>query len=468
MLLFCIGAVVLFIVIGILGQIELAFKHEGIKIKMLDEKNERDFQEDFSNKLPLNETLARLSEQSRFIGSIDRLPKMNAFVHIGPHKTGTTTIQEYSSRLVKHLLKDGYKMPWSHLDDKELSSCNQVRFATCFLSSNIYKMNASIRRHKIPVKEVYPCRPDLLQSGLEIANQNYSLFISAETFDQLHASNVMALSRYLLPWDNVTIAVTYRRYYEWLVSYHNQLSKGDSWRVFEANATIKLRPSILDSLSDPVWIETLTSKHTLFLVPMFKKEFDNVIVMNLHDDGENGKTLEEQFYCDVLPGGKNTCEKVIQLINQDKNLLINRSSDSFLYQDIAYIAHRSNLINVNTKKQYTVVQSEIKAFYRENTRIPEHVRDNFDLSNSSSRFRKLKLKCPHRQLLDFLLDVSIRAERELVPDFFSSPRGETELKLDFEKRSKTTLCEVDIAAMLNESGWKQFFTKLNMQLEEEE
>ena len=277
-----------------------------MKIKMLDEKNERARQEDFSNKVPLNETtLTRSSEQSHIIGSIDRRPKINAFVHIGPLKTGTTTIQQYSSRLVKHLLKDGYKMPWSNLD-LELSSCNrvhccnQVHFSTCFLSSNIYKMETF--QDKIPFKEAYPCRPDLLQSGLEIANHNYSLFVSAETFSLVNASGVMALSRYLLPRDNVTIAVTYHRYYEWLVSYYNQLNKGDSWRAFKANATIKLRPSILDSLSDPVWIKTVTSRHTLFLVPMFKKEFDNVIVMNFHGDVENNKTLEEKStatFCQV-------------------------------------------------------------------------------------------------------------------------------------------------------------------------
>ena len=102
----------MFIATCILGQIKLGFKHEGMIIKMLDEKNERARQEDFSNKaLPLNETaLTRSSEQSHMIGSIDRRPKINSFVHIGPSKTGTTTIQRYFSTLVKHLLKDGYKI----------------------------------------------------------------------------------------------------------------------------------------------------------------------------------------------------------------------------------------------------------------------------------------------------------------------------------------------------------------------
>ena len=220
---------------------------------MLDEKNERARQEDFSNKaLPLNETaLTRSSEQSHMIGSIDRRPKINSFVHIGPSKTGTTTIQRYSSTLVKHLLKDGYKMPWSNLD-LELSSCdqvrcsNQVQFSTCFMASNIYNMNTF--QDKIPFKEKYSCWPNLLQSGLEIANHNYSLFVSAETFALVNASGVMELSQYLLPWDNVTIAVTYRRYYEWLVSYYNELNKGDSWSAFKANTGIWNMPRVMLNL----------------------------------------------------------------------------------------------------------------------------------------------------------------------------------------------------------------------------
>ena len=94
--------------------------------------------------------------------------------------------------------------------------------------------------------------------------------------------------------------------------------------------------------------------YIIFGTYMFQKEFDNVVVMNFHGDVENNKTLEENVYCDVLPGSKNTCEKAIEVINQDGKLLINKSPGSFLYQNIAYIAHRSNLININTKERYTV------------------------------------------------------------------------------------------------------------------
>eukprot|EP00553_Chaetoceros_curvisetus_P007030 CAMPEP_0204631682 /NCGR_PEP_ID=MMETSP0717-20131115/23240_1 /ASSEMBLY_ACC=CAM_ASM_000666 /TAXON_ID=230516 /ORGANISM="Chaetoceros curvisetus" /LENGTH=90 /DNA_ID=CAMNT_0051649305 /DNA_START=17 /DNA_END=285 /DNA_ORIENTATION=- len=40
-----------------------------------------------------------------------RLTMMNAVVHAGPHKTGTTTIQKLSQKIADHLVQDGYRMP---------------------------------------------------------------------------------------------------------------------------------------------------------------------------------------------------------------------------------------------------------------------------------------------------------------------------------------------------------------------
>ena len=45
-------------------------------------------------------------------------PVLHAVLHIGPHKTGTTTIQEISRQLVGTIVQDGYDMPWNHMDDK--------------------------------------------------------------------------------------------------------------------------------------------------------------------------------------------------------------------------------------------------------------------------------------------------------------------------------------------------------------
>ena len=132
-------------------------------------------------------------------------------------------------------------MPWSRIEleketygsKRDRASSNQVRFATCFVKSGIRKMNVFLP--KIMITKMFPCQKDLLQSGREVAKDGHSLLVSAETFDHLNDSEVKALSEYLHPWETVTIVVTYRRYYDWLISYHNQLSKfgPQNWVVFQ-------------------------------------------------------------------------------------------------------------------------------------------------------------------------------------------------------------------------------------------
>ena len=125
---------------------------------------------------------------------------INAVIHIGPHKTGTTAIQHYSKVLHLELASDKYEMPWMHL--KNNGEENQVHFATCFLPDGKVE------------RTVYPCREGLLKAGLNIAQQNNnSLLVSAETFAATEVNGVAELKEYLdQAWNNVTIVTTYRRY----------------------------------------------------------------------------------------------------------------------------------------------------------------------------------------------------------------------------------------------------------------
>ena len=60
-----------------------------------------------------------------------------AIVHIGPSKTGTTTIQRQTKIQAEQLLLDEYEMPWRNLlqrneGNKKLYRSNQFNFASCF------------------------------------------------------------------------------------------------------------------------------------------------------------------------------------------------------------------------------------------------------------------------------------------------------------------------------------------------
>ena len=52
----------------------------------------------------------------------------------------------------------------------------------------------------------------------------------------------------------------------------------------------------------------------------------------------------------------------------------------------------------------------------------------------------------------------------MVPEFFAGPFGESELRSDFEKKTKSSLCSVDISGTIESSQWKGFFASLNDRL----
>ena len=96
--------------------------------------------------------------------------RSHAVVHMGPHKTSSSTIQRLSAIYAGQLWEDGYEMPWMANEhrwgdgNKFLKIVeNHVEFSTCFL------------RPFVKEREIFPCVPELLLSGLEIAQQKNNI-----------------------------------------------------------------------------------------------------------------------------------------------------------------------------------------------------------------------------------------------------------------------------------------------------
>ena len=156
-------------------------------------------------------------------------PPVRAVVHMGIHKTGSTSIQRQSRKHVDLLELDRYEMPWvakmesnehgtirnkhGTIENQKIGPQNQVNFATCFVSPSHGE------------RKEYPCDPDLLLHGLDIAKKNRNLLVSAETFSNIDSEGVNMLSSYLLNWDEVIIVVYYHRLHSYIVSSYNQQHK---------------------------------------------------------------------------------------------------------------------------------------------------------------------------------------------------------------------------------------------------
>ena len=363
----------------------------------------------------------------------------NAVIHIGPHKTGTTSIQEYSKVLYPELIADNYEMPWKHL--KKTAWENQVEFATCFVTE------------RDETRIAYPCRQDLLEAGLDLSRQNnHSLLVSAETFAQ-RATGVAKLKSYLdQAWSNVTIVATYRRYYDWIISFHHELNRihrqfaqRNLWQAIQKNETDRLYPGIPDTLSIRRW--DLDHNYPTAVIGRYKKIFSNVVVMNYHD---KTKDLLERFYCDAIPNAPRACKKAIEMTKNGDGGKANQSHNA-VYEELTYAAHRSGRINVDSQKSCETVTTSIKT-HQEKT-----------LKLSSDDFPRA---CPSSKILNEIWDISLRSEKDFNKhvnnglDYEGEGSLLSSLKDDFDAYSRTKLCQVDVYTVLQSQVWRDFFANL--------
>lgn len=193
-------------------------------------------------------------------------PSPLAILHIGPHKTGSTTIQSLMKRFVKELAMDRYEMPWVAIGGWE----SQVHLATCFL-------NKAVVNH--------PCDQRLIESAKSISKRNSNILISSEEFDREYV-NMTSLNDFLTPW-NVTVVYVYRRFYSWLQSYHFELSKKVSKKVerFLANSTDYLRTNITEFIYPDLTHINLRWMERYRAAQRYKQEsYYHVVILNMHNE----------------------------------------------------------------------------------------------------------------------------------------------------------------------------------------
>ena len=346
-------------------------------------------------------------------------------IHVGPFKTGTSSIQSKSALFAAKLRKDGYEMAWFSADnatrEKLVLDSNQVHFASCFLPKN----NQGARN--------LGCVQELLDIGKDIAAHNETMFVTSEYFSSPKL-DIESLATYLSRWPIVTIIVYYRRYYDWSRSLFNQQNKYCLNLYNDDDISRLSKRSIVNFLTN----RNKDGRYTLQVLQRYAEHFDNVKVVNFHD---KSKDLAESFYCDHMTGANNMCKAITEY----KEEMRDNPSRPLSYMYLAYGAHMRGLINIKTKQQMKSIVYRIK----------QHQEQTLGLTAYD-----FKLNCPSTQDLQSTLNLSLKIEKELFPTFFLSPSGESDLRSDFGKQAKTTLCNVDVDITLMTEEWNTYFKSL--------
>jgi len=250
-----------------------------------------------------------------------RPKKPLAILHVGPHKTGSSTVQKFLSDHRESIeSEDGYVLAYLKSGRKGIK--NMASLAICLnRDSNEVATQAVLRdwctdfegveRDFLElVRNVSAHNADALADPASSSSSLRHLVFTCEEFDR-RMMDIEWLARRLQPDFEVRVVLYYRRFHDWIGSYFNQLAKTGlnrtfGWRVASSpNYYKKIGfPSISGWLDDH--FDSYREQHAFPVYERYAEIFGagNVTVLDFHDSNE---TVEESFACRGLPGADHAC-----------------------------------------------------------------------------------------------------------------------------------------------------------------
>jgi len=375
--------------------------------------------------------------------------------NIGPMKTGSTTLQNYgaSDRMV--LRKDSYVWPASPFDVIYTSITPSVE---CLLHP------------EKSVKECPPFHEDRLAKFKTYLSRNKHLnaYLCDEMFGVLpDTPYVWQQLEFMKEDHDVELVVTYRRYFEWWVSFYVQAFKYDQeeeqltqdWpskplsEVHDVRYNNHVKPhheyfEIMKTDETSIFMRRWGIKHgemhpTEAQKNRFEPHFPNIKVFNYHLDGDN---LVGSFYCNMLPGAKSACEARTRLGTKAHfNSAVNHN-----YDILAVAAYEQGLIQKehpgNTRKQMAAAA--------------QHRQEKM-LNLEGIDFPMI---CMSESQLEELLQMSLKFERQILPEW--AAQHEEEHRAAFKRYvDKKKFCTIDADQVLKDDEWRSFFRYLRLRPE---
>lgn len=357
-------------------------------------------------------------------------------LHIGPAKTATTTLQSILSKVRTKLSDDHYK----YVGPGSTNWGEIIRGLT-------FKCQRKLS--KLPAGSVPQCWEPFHRLLRESRDNGINVFLSAETFSyrwfNLDKGQSIsqpfywpALEGSLEGWD-VHVVLSYRRYFEWLVSAIKQ-------RDYDRSMNKNSWPERSKPHFEPLWIQVLqhlngTANQDDFLfyyldevLPRYHGHFP-IHLLNMHN--MTRPSLLETMFCDIVPNVPHMCtwsdgsieKKTVQNAGAHRN---------FEFDRIAVYAGEIGLLSANTMSMYDrrSIAKKIKEFVDENK-------------------VELEMICPLEADLQLFLDRSLAFERDLMPNF----EGEKTHCDNFWKWA-AHFCYIDIKRLFQKEEFRLFFSEL--------
>jgi len=337
------------------------------------------------------------------------------YLHIGPMKTGTTSIQEA-------------------MNDKEVVGAAKDDGLTLWRPYTLQHKNLPVFRCFFGRKS--RCEPKLrhffdtkVWAGEHSPSQSDAVFLSHEMLGtRLMEDEIWNMyDRVLKDWD-VRIVMGYRRYYNSMISHTNQ--------VFKLRCTVGFVCNEHNETVVDYSFSKEAEKHSpIHSFDFFLARYPKVSIVNLHEEYD----IIEHMFCDVVTNFTKVCNAVKSYNNKTSTVIKNKSLYKGFHR-IALAAYHAGLVGNQTKLiplvEYVKRQAQMMEY------------------NETS----LPRTCLSKTKLDKILKTSLQYEERVVPEFFRSDLGERALKRDFDEAVREGIfCEVDTAKILADDRWRKVF-----------
>ena len=341
------------------------------------------------------QTTAQLSSSKE--AAIVSSDKAKLWIHVGPPKTGTTTIQSELAALQPELNRDGYQYSsgvfvqnnqqryfFDQTCQKQLA---QVRFEVLASPPDTNVTSSKERQLRLYQSLVQvPCwkqRLDLLKSWSEQGKRHVILSNEAIGFRWIHYQGLsqpthadwISIKATLEPLYDIHVIVTYRRYYDWLVSSVNHQNRWvpshprrNKWpgRPQNGKPLISLYPAMLNPDRQKQVLDFYPTSAVLRnLAHYFSAEEHKLHVLNMHndhgDDSGQGRMIEKSMVstllCRLLPDTHYACQKSRAKDNLPEtrvNARTDHEMEEIVYDFIVTGAAQRGLLDIQGRKRHEV------------------------------------------------------------------------------------------------------------------
>lgn len=271
-------------------------------------------------------------------------------LHVGPPKTGSTTIQHDTLALSEFLRDDGVKV--LHSSEEHVTHC----FWSCNTLPFPNNSWLSQHNHALCENDHRTLCTNLSGTWKSVTKEHRITFLSSEAFAAI--DNVPLLASTLQD-INTTIILVYRPYYELFASSYRQKSRLGGLPDFNVWATSSRIRKHFSGESDDHGLSGMSSLATF---QKYRTYFRNIKVHTLNDD------LVPNIVCNDF-GAVQTCERVRGNASTESRYNVRREDD---FTGICLDAERVNLLRQLSMRERYLLRNAL-----EDDEMPEDWEQDF-------------------------------------------------------------------------------------------